>query len=285
MFPYILCAALVAEIKELKEKRQQEDNVLLSVATGCRNLITPHLKFDYSDTDIHEDIYKLIKYSCDEICTSKEQSNKAMRLWRTFLEPMLSVPPRPLNCEDSGAALVCRHRGIKTAATNIRGRDGGLGTDAATMNSKLSKSLSNDHESIYPDKKDSVLKSGLHGNILAKEDGFCPQKDVKHTAIVDKGPGSNGKVASAECSASSDAAVAVGRDIVPCRLSWQFIFGSHVSGLRLVLFNWLFHCLFPGFLIFLIFQGEDAIQMPLNRIAERGHGVTCNVECAVSLEV
>lgn len=221
----------MAEIKELKEKRQQEDNVLLTIAAGCRHPITPNLKFDYSDTDIHEDFYKLIKYSCDEICTSKEQSNKAMRLWRTFLEPMLNVPSRPLESEDSEAALVSRHHALKSAATSVRERDGGLGADAATVNSKLSKPLSNGDEIISPDQKDSGRKSLLNGNILAKEDGFCLQKDLKHTAVVDKGSGSNVTVASAECSASSDAALTIGRNNIPCRISVEFILGSYFLGL------------------------------------------------------
>ncbi|XP_074324905.1 paired amphipathic helix protein Sin3-like 2 isoform X2 [Apium graveolens] len=135
--------SLVAEIKELKDKRQQEDNVLLSIAAGCKHPIIPNLVFDYADKGIHEDYYKLIKYSCDEICTSKEQVNKAMRLWCTLLESMLNVPSRPPGSEDSEVASVSKHHGIKSAGTSVRGREENLVADAAPMNVKQLKSLSN----------------------------------------------------------------------------------------------------------------------------------------------
>ncbi|XP_074287332.1 paired amphipathic helix protein Sin3-like 2 isoform X2 [Silene latifolia] len=83
--------SLVAEIRELKESMQKEDDMVLAVAAGNKRPLVPHLKFEYSDRDIHEDIYKLIKFSCEEIVTTKEQLNKVMRLWTTFLEPILGV--------------------------------------------------------------------------------------------------------------------------------------------------------------------------------------------------
>ncbi|CAL0321769.1 unnamed protein product [Lupinus luteus] len=84
--------SLVAEIKEIKEKQQKEDDILQSIAAGNKQPLIPHLEFEYSDTSIHEDLYKLIQYSCEELFSSKELSNKIMRLWSTFLEPMLGVP-------------------------------------------------------------------------------------------------------------------------------------------------------------------------------------------------
>ena len=93
--PLFLIAALVAEIKELKEKNQKEDDVLVASVAGHRQPLAPHLEYEYLDVDIHEDLYKLIEYSCEEMCSTKEQLNKVMRFWTTFLEPMLGVPPRP----------------------------------------------------------------------------------------------------------------------------------------------------------------------------------------------
>ncbi|KAI4321360.1 hypothetical protein MLD38_034752 [Melastoma candidum] len=85
--------SLVAEIKELKEKMQED--ILLAIAAGSKQSIVPHMELSYADGEIHEDLHKLVQYSCEELCSTKEQLNKVMRLWTTFLEPMLSIPHRP----------------------------------------------------------------------------------------------------------------------------------------------------------------------------------------------
>lgn len=87
----------MAEIKEIKEKSQKDEDLLNSIAAGNRHYIMPNLEFEYTDTDIHEDAFKIIKYSCEEICTSREQLNKILNLWTTFLEPMLGVPSQHCN--------------------------------------------------------------------------------------------------------------------------------------------------------------------------------------------
>ncbi|KAI4320443.1 hypothetical protein MLD38_033924 [Melastoma candidum] len=87
--------SLVAEIKELKEKLQKDEDILLAVAAGNKQPIVPHIEHSYTDDGIHEDLHKLVQYSCEEVCSTKEQLNKVMRLWTTFLEPMLSVPCQP----------------------------------------------------------------------------------------------------------------------------------------------------------------------------------------------
>ncbi|XP_026381727.1 paired amphipathic helix protein Sin3-like 4 isoform X3 [Papaver somniferum] len=90
-----------ALIAEINEKKHKEDDVLLAIAAGNRRPIIPNLEFEYSDPDVHEDLYQLIKYSCGEVCSSTEQLDKVMRLWTTFLEPMMGVPSRPLGAEDT----------------------------------------------------------------------------------------------------------------------------------------------------------------------------------------
>ena len=84
----------MAEIKEIKEKQQKEGDILQAIAAGNKQPLVPHLEFEYSDVGIHEDLYKLICYSSEEVFSSKEMLNKIMRLWSTFLEPMLGVPSR-----------------------------------------------------------------------------------------------------------------------------------------------------------------------------------------------
>ncbi|GJZ75345.1 paired amphipathic helix protein Sin3-like protein 2 isoform X1 [Tanacetum coccineum] len=60
---------LVAEIKETKEKSRKDDDVLYSVAAG-------------------------------KVCSTNEQVNQVLKLWTTFLEPMLYVPSRPENSDN-----------------------------------------------------------------------------------------------------------------------------------------------------------------------------------------
>lgn len=92
---------LLAEIKEINEKKRKEDDVLLAVAAGNRRSIVPDIEFEYSYPDIHEDLYQIIKYSCGEVCTTTEQLDKVMRVWTTFLEPIFGVPPRSQGGDDN----------------------------------------------------------------------------------------------------------------------------------------------------------------------------------------
>ncbi|XP_038713582.1 paired amphipathic helix protein Sin3-like 4 isoform X4 [Tripterygium wilfordii] len=126
--------ALLAEIKEISEKKLKEDDVLLAIAAGNRRPIIPNLKFEYPDSDIHEDIYQLIKYSCGEVCTT-EQLDKVMKIWTTFLEPILGVPSRPQGAEDTEDAVKSRNHSVKGSGES----DGSPGGGSAVINSKPSR--------------------------------------------------------------------------------------------------------------------------------------------------
>ncbi|KAF8091961.1 hypothetical protein N665_0430s0001, partial [Sinapis alba] len=88
---------LVAEIKDISDRKHKEDP-LHAIAVGTKPSFTPDLEFSYSDTQVHADLYQLIKYYCEEICAS-EQSDKVMKLWVAFLEPMFGVPSRSQTSE------------------------------------------------------------------------------------------------------------------------------------------------------------------------------------------
>ncbi|CAN6865749.1 unnamed protein product, partial [Brassica oleracea] len=83
---------LVAEIKDISDRKHKEDP-LHAIAVGTKPSFTPDVEFSYTDTQVHADLYQLIKYYCEEICAT-EQSDKVMKLWVTFLEPMFGVPSR-----------------------------------------------------------------------------------------------------------------------------------------------------------------------------------------------
>lgn len=82
----------MAEIKDISERKHKEDP-LHAIAVGTKPSFTPDVEFSYTDAQVHADLYQLIKYYCEEICAT-ELSDKVMKLWVTFLEPMFGVPSR-----------------------------------------------------------------------------------------------------------------------------------------------------------------------------------------------
>lgn len=160
----------MAEIKEVKEKKQKEDDVLLSIAAGSRHSIIPNLEFEYADAEIHEDLYKLIKYSCEEVCSSKEQLNKVMRLWITFLEPMLGVPSRPRGSEGMEDDVLSKRRTTKGTGPSIVESDGSPSADAAaTMNSKQTKPVCNGDADTSPARVNSCRASFTTADVPPKD--------------------------------------------------------------------------------------------------------------------
>ena len=57
----ILNYILLAEIKEINEKKRKGGDVLLAVAAGNRRPIVPNVSYVYVDSDIDEDLYQIIK--------------------------------------------------------------------------------------------------------------------------------------------------------------------------------------------------------------------------------
>ncbi|KAF9623250.1 hypothetical protein IFM89_000739 [Coptis chinensis] len=161
--------ALLAEIKEINEKKRKEDDVLLAVAAGNRRSIIPNIEFEYSDSDIHEDLYQIIKYSCNEVCTTTEQLEKVMRIWTTFLEPMLGIPPRQQGTEDSEDIVKAKSH-VKSGVASIGESNGSPDDEVAIDNVKQLNSLSNEDDNIPPEQA-SFCRDGLVNGEKAKEDG------------------------------------------------------------------------------------------------------------------
>lgn len=185
----------MAEIKEVKEKKQKEDDVLLSIAAGSRHSIVPNLEFEYADTEIHEDLYKLIKYSCEEVCSTKEQLNKVMKLWTTFLEPMLGVPSRPRGSEVTEDVL-SKRRSTKGSGASVVESDGSPTADvaAATVNSKQSKPVCNGDADVSPLRVNPCRTCFTNADGPPKEDGLAVASGERLTstdaaAVADSGHG------------------------------------------------------------------------------------------------
>ncbi|XP_078174576.1 paired amphipathic helix protein Sin3-like 3 isoform X2 [Carex rostrata] len=82
--------ALQVEINEQHVKNIGEDANLLEIGAKVSMSGTPDMQFDFSDSDLHEDLYQVIKYSCNEVF-SVDQSCQVLHLWAFFLEHFLGV--------------------------------------------------------------------------------------------------------------------------------------------------------------------------------------------------
>eukprot|EP01018_Ginkgo_biloba_P002349 Gb_35988 [translate_table: standard] len=162
--------ALLAEIKEINEKKRKEDDVLLAVAAGNRRPIIPNLQFEYADPDINEDLYQIIKYSCDEVCTTMEQLDKVMRIWTTFLEPMLGGPQRSHGAEDTEEVVKVKTSVAKGSGASIGESDVSAGVGVANTNGKQQTPVGNSEENITIETTGRVRTA--NGETAIKGDGI-----------------------------------------------------------------------------------------------------------------
>ncbi|KAI9153728.1 hypothetical protein LWI28_015603 [Acer negundo] len=225
--------SMVAEIKELKENKQTEDDVLWAIAAAHRQPVIPHLEYEYSDISIHEDLYKLVQYSCEEMCSTKEQVNKAMKLWTTFLEPILGVPPRPDCMEGAEDVGKGRHSAINNSASSVVESDGSpvadesTGADCTVVNSRQRKTSGNGNENTSAELNNLCRTALANGDTVAKEsfqdlDRACRddltsstrqlEKEQKDADAADKRSGNSVQVASGERVANSNASRPIGAE-------------------------------------------------------------------------
>ncbi|TXG59011.1 hypothetical protein EZV62_016840 [Acer yangbiense] len=180
--------AMVAEIKELKENKHTEDDFLRAIAAAHRQSLIPHLEYEYPDIRIHEDLYKLVQYSCEEMCSTKEPVNKAMKLWTTFMEPILGVPPHP-DCKK------------KTSGSG---------------NENTSAELNNLCRTALADGNTVAKESFQDLDRVGRDDLTCStrqlEKEQKDADAADKRSGNSIQVATGECVANSTASRAIGAE-------------------------------------------------------------------------
>lgn len=165
--------ALLTEIKEINETQRKEDDVLLSVRAGNRRPILPNLDFEYPDSDIHEDLYQLIKYSCGEIC-STEQLDKVMKVWTTFLEPVLGVPSHQHCAEDTEDFIKGNSVGPSCGES-----DGSPLGSAIVSNCKQSNPSRNGEDNTPPEYSSTSRAWLVTSSNGVKENGY---QDPDHTA-------------------------------------------------------------------------------------------------------
>ncbi|XP_057419362.1 paired amphipathic helix protein Sin3-like 4 isoform X2 [Lotus japonicus] len=179
--------ALLTEIKEISEKKRKEDDVLLAIAAGNRRPILPNLEFEYSDPEIHQDLYQLIKYSCGEICTT-EQLDKVMKIWTTFLEFMLGVPSRPHGPEDTEDVVKDKNNSTRSDTASAAEGDGSPGGGATIMNPKNLNTNRNGDESVLLERSSSCKEWETNGDGGIKEDNcFELDRTTRKTETLGSG--------------------------------------------------------------------------------------------------
>lgn len=171
----------MSEIKDLKEKSQKEDDVLLSISAGYRQPIIPHLEYEYVDRTIHEDLFKLVKFSCEEICSTKEQIGKVLRLWANFLELMLGVPPGAKGSDSVEDVVETKHHSEFTSGeTNVS-------SDAISLVSRQLKFAANGDDYASSGVSNPGGTGLLNKDSSGKEnckDGDPANKDVATSSAV-----------------------------------------------------------------------------------------------------
>ncbi|OEL14399.1 Paired amphipathic helix protein Sin3-like 3, partial [Dichanthelium oligosanthes] len=161
---------LLAEIKEINEKKRKGDDVLLAVAAGNRRPIVPNMSFEYVDSDIHEDLYQIIKYSCGEVCSSSDQVDKVMRIWTTFLEPILGIQHRDHGTEDAGMVKAkSRTRKVGLACGEKRNKataNGAVAVKPANSDEATADAQDGSHEADRTFRRGEDLpNAALHGRV------------------------------------------------------------------------------------------------------------------------
>ncbi|TXG58997.1 hypothetical protein EZV62_016826 [Acer yangbiense] len=213
--------------KELKENKHTEDDFLWAIVAAHRQPLIPHLEYEYPDIRIHKDLYKLVQYSCEEMCSTKEPVNKAMKLWTTFMEPILGVPPHPDCMEDAEDVGKRRHAAINNSASSVVESDGSPEADCTAGNSRQRKTSGSGNENTSAELNNLCRTALANGNTVAKEsfqdldlvgrdDLTCSthqlEKEQKDADAADKRSGNSIQVASGERVANSIASRAIGAE-------------------------------------------------------------------------
>ncbi|GJX85031.1 paired amphipathic helix protein Sin3-like protein 2 isoform X1 [Tanacetum coccineum] len=135
---------------------------------------------------VWKDIYAKNHYkSLDhrKVCSTKEQVNKVLKLWTTFLEPMLYVPSRPENSDNVKDVAISTRGATRNEGESNRSP----GADSVTFNNvKQGKPACNGDDNVSPKRVYSSKVIMVNGGTLPKEDGSRVEKDVKNTSIRDK---------------------------------------------------------------------------------------------------
>ncbi|KAL0694479.1 hypothetical protein Bca4012_061659 [Brassica carinata] len=169
---------LVAEIKDISEKKHQED-LLQAISVRTMHSFTPDLEFNYCDTQIHEDLYLLIKYYCEELCAT-EQADKVMKLWTTFLEPMFGILSRSQGNLGMDEKLKSNNQELDDACVAVKDSASGSNRKHPRSPEKLKKDKpAVQGSSPVKDVSSSIVKTAKHDKL---QDDEAMVKEVIHSS-------------------------------------------------------------------------------------------------------
>jgi paired amphipathic helix protein Sin3a len=234
--------SLLAEIKELKEKSQNDDDVLLSISAGYRQPINPNLEYEYLNRAIHEDMFKVVQFSCEELCSTKEQLSKVLRLWENFLEAVLGVPPRAKGTDLVEDVVINPKTLDVNHSTSPNGEAAvSSGGDTARLASRKLKSAANGDENSSSGtfkhgigllNKDSTGKENLEDVEIANRDGVAcsavkPQKEQETGNEAEKRFGKPIPMDISERAAISSISIPSGAENNHCVVGKEVLPGAH----------------------------------------------------------
>ncbi|KAL9827233.1 Paired amphipathic helix protein Sin3-like 1 [Arabidopsis thaliana] len=234
--------SLLAEIKELKEKSQNDDDVLLSISAGYRQPINPNLEYEYLNRAIHEDMFKVVQFSCEELCSTKEQLSKVLRLWENFLEAVLGVPPRAKGTDLVEDVVINPKTLDVNHSTSPNGEAAvSSGGDTARLASRKLKSAANGDENSSSGtfkhgigllNKDSTGKENLEDVEIANRDGVAcsavkPQKEQETGNEAEKRFGKPIPMDISERAAISSMSIPSGAENNHCVVGKEVLPGAH----------------------------------------------------------
>ncbi|CAA0380964.1 unnamed protein product [Arabidopsis thaliana] len=234
--------SLLAEIKELKENSQNDDDVLLSISAGYRQPINPNLEYEYLNRAIHEDMFKVVQFSCEELCSTKEQLSKVLRLWENFLEAVLGVPPRAKGTDLVEDVVINPKTLDVNHSTSPNGEAAvSSGGDTARLASRKLKSAANGDENSSSGtfkhgigllNKDSTGKENLEDVEIANRDGVAcsavkPQKEQETGNEAEKRFGKPIPMDISERAAISSISIPSGAENNHCVVGKEVLPGAH----------------------------------------------------------
>ena len=195
---------LLAEIKEANGKNRKGDEFILSLAAGNSRPFIPDLTLQYPDHCMNEDLYEIVKHSADEMCTTSEQADKIMSLWKQFLEPIFGASYHKENTSRRVMMKPARSQGfvstnsdakvdrdgrkvVRTTGDNPKNSQTGI-TSRTALNVSEIKREAEKRLPVPPIKADSVSidnsipdisKNGCSGKIEREEGELSPSQDAE----------------------------------------------------------------------------------------------------------
>uniref|UniRef100_A0A7N0RFU1 Histone deacetylase interacting domain-containing protein n=1 Tax=Kalanchoe fedtschenkoi TaxID=63787 RepID=A0A7N0RFU1_KALFE len=123
--------SLLSEIKGIREAKRKEGALHMITIAGEIST-APIMEFEYPDFVLHRDLHRLVRFSCEEVCSTKEQSDKIIHFWSHFLAPIIGVASELLNSDRTGSVMKYMKQGVQEFPTAADKNNGSNSMDCDT---------------------------------------------------------------------------------------------------------------------------------------------------------